>query len=160
MNTIDKTKSLPFRQGIGMVILNKDNKIFVGQRIDSKLKIWQMPQGGILTGETPSKALFREMKEELGSNKAEIIAESKKWYSYHIPDFLISKLWNGQYKGQKQKWFLLKFYGEDDEIKIQTEEPEFKEWKWVNKESLFKIAAPFKQKLYKEVIAEFGPFLK
>lgn len=144
---------LPFRPGIGIMILNAQNQVFVGKRIDSRG--WQMPQGGIDLGETPSSAALREMKEEIGSGKGEIIAETKKWYSYNLPDALIPKLWNGQYCGQKQKWFLVKYTGTDSEINLLTDIPEFEEWKWVDIADLTRIVVPFKRKLYSRVIAEF-----
>lgn len=150
---------LPFRRGVGMMILNKDRHIFVGKRVESKFEAWQMPQGGILTGETPSRAVFREMKEEIGCDKGNIVAETKKWYSYNIPDFLINKLWAGQYKGQKQKWFLLEFTGLDSDINIHTENPEFREWRWVSINEILDIIVPFKKRLYLAVIKEFQNLL-
>ena len=155
----DSTEQLPFRHGVGMMILNKQGHIFVGKRVESKFEAWQMPQGGILTGETPSRAVFREMKEEIGSDYGNIIAETKKWYSYNIPDFLISKLWAGQYKGQKQKWFLVEFTGSDADINVDTETPEFREWRWVPKEEILDIIVPFKKRLYMAVIKEFEHLL-
>lgn len=150
---------LPFRHGVGMMILNKQGSIFVGKRVESKFEAWQMPQGGILTGETPSRAVFREMKEEIGCDSGKIIAETKKWYSYNIPDFLVSKLWAGQYRGQKQKWFLVEFLGENDDINIETETPEFREWKWASKDEILDIIVPFKKRLYKAVMKEFEHLL-
>lgn len=150
---------LPFRLGVGMMILNKDGHILVGKRVESKFEAWQMPQGGILTGETPSRAVFREMKEEIGCDCGRIVAETKKWYSYNIPDFLISKLWDGQYKGQKQKWFLVEFTGSDSDINIETENPEFREWRWVPKEEILDIIVPFKKRLYIAVMKEFDHLL-
>ena len=109
---IKKESALPFRPGVGMMILNKDKRVFVGKRIDSKANGWQMPQGGIDIGETPSCAAMREMEEEIGTNKGRILAESKNWYSYRIPEFLIPRLWDGQYCGQKQTWFMIEFLGD------------------------------------------------
>ena len=153
------SEELPFRHGVGMMILNKQGHIFVGKRVESKFEAWQMPQGGILTGETPSKAVFREMKEEIGCDCGNIIAETKKWYSYNIPGFLINKLWAGQYKGQKQKWFLVEFTGSDGDISVDTEMPEFREWRWVSKEEILDIIVPFKKRLYMAVIKEFEHLL-
>lgn len=152
---IKKDSSLPFRPGVGMLIINKDKRVFVGKRIDSKANGWQMPQGGIDTGETPSGAAMREMEEETGTNKGRIIAESKNWYSYRIPEFLIPRLWDGQYCGQRQKWFLIEFTGEDSDINIQTEHPEFIEWQWVDFSELLSNIIPFKVKLYTQVVKEF-----
>ena len=151
---------LPFRQGVGMVILDKNDRIFVGKRIDSKVNSWQMPQGGIDLGETPSSAALREMQEEIGSGSGEIIAESKKWYSYRVPNFLIPKLWDGKYCGQRQKWFLIRFTGKDSDININTEHPEFDQWKWLDFDQLLVDIIPFKLKLYQQVIEEFRSFLQ
>ena len=151
---------LPYRLGVGMMILNEKNQIFVGKRVDAKMEAWQMPQGGIDIGETPSKAALREMEEEIGSGSGLIIAESKNWYSYDLPKFLIPKLWSGSYKGQKQKWFLIRFTGAESEINIQTDHPEFEDWRWVDLAELLDIIIPFKKKLYEAVVMEFGPLIK
>lgn len=151
---------LPYRLGVGMMIINDKNQVFVGKRVDAKLHAWQMPQGGIHLGETPSKAALREMKEEIGSSSGYIIAESKNWYSYDIPKFLIPKLWDGNYKGQKQKWFLIKFTGSDEDINIATDHQEFLEWRWADIQQLYDIIIPFKKKLYKAVLDEFIPLIK
>jgi putative (di)nucleoside polyphosphate hydrolase len=151
---------LPFRPGVGMMIVDSKNRIFLGKRVDSKINGWQMPQGGIDIGETPSKAALREMEEEIGCNKGYIIAESKNWYSYRIPEFLIPKLWNGKYCGQRQKWFLIRFIGKDSDININTKHPEFDQWKWVNYKELLLNILPFKIKLYKQVIKEFSQILE
>lgn len=150
---------LPYRLGVGMMIINDRNQIFVGKRIDAKMQAWQMPQGGIDLGETPSKAALREMLEETGSASGYIIAESKNWYSYDIPKFLIPKLWGGSYKGQKQKWFLIKFTGSDDDINLATDHQEFSEWRWADINELYDIIIPFKRKLYQAVLDEFKPLL-
>lgn len=147
--------NLPFRPGVGMMIIDKDNRVFVGRRVDSKSDAWQMPQGGIDLGETPSSAALREMEEEIGSSKGEIIAESKRWYSYRLPEFLINKLWGGQYCGQRQKWFLIRFTGQDGDININTKHPEFDSWRWMDFNELLDHIIPFKYKLYSKVISEF-----
>ncbi|RYE06091.1 MAG: RNA pyrophosphohydrolase [Rickettsiaceae bacterium] len=146
---------LPYRPGVGMVIINQKNQIFLGRRIDTRIEAWQMPQGGIDLGETPSCAALREMMEETGTNKGLIIAESKYWYSYDLPKFLIPKLWNGSFKGQKQKWFLIRFIGSDSDININTDTPEFGEWRWSSSSELPKVIIPFKRKLYEAVLKEF-----
>lgn len=151
--------NLPFRQGVGMMIIDKDNRVFVGKRIDSKANGWQMPQGGIDLGETPSAAALREMEEEIGSNKGDVIAESKKWYSYRVPTAAIPRLWDGQYCGQKQKWFLIRFTGEDSDINVNTEHPEFDQWKWVDFDNLLNDIISFKYNLYKQVVDEFKGLL-
>ncbi len=152
-------KKLPYRPGVGLMILNQDLEVFVGRRIDSKTEAWQMPQGGIDDGETPEDAAMREMEEEIGTRNAEIIFKTKEWYKYDLPVYLISKLWNGRYRGQRQKWFLLKFLGQDSDIDITKHQQEFTEWKWVNIEDLPQIIVPFKKKLYITVIEEFRDVL-
>ncbi len=137
------------------MILNDKFEVFVGKRIDSKTEAWQMPQGGIDEGETPKESALREMKEEIGTDNAEILAETKQWYHYDLPFYLISKLWNGRYRGQRQKWFLLKYLGTDEEIDIDSKHPEFIVWKWVKMEELPQIIVPFKKNLYISVIEEF-----
>ena len=151
--------SLPFRPGVGMMIVNKNNKIFVAKRLHSKSNGWQMPQGGIDLGETPSVAALREMKEEIGSDNGEIIAESKHWYSYRIPEFLVPRLWGGQFCGQRQKWFLIRFLGNDSEINLETEHQEFEDWKWIDVQQLLDDVIPFKIVLYQRIIKDFSPFL-
>jgi putative (di)nucleoside polyphosphate hydrolase len=149
------TNDLPFRPGVGMMIIDKNNRVFVAKRIDAKSSGWQMPQGGIDLGETPSMAALREMLEEIGSNKGHIIAESARWYSYRLPEALVPKLWSGKYCGQRQKWFLIRFTGTDDDINISTTTPEFSSWRWVKPNELLKIIIPFKLKLYRKVLEEF-----
>jgi putative (di)nucleoside polyphosphate hydrolase len=151
---------LPYRRGVGMVIINDNGQIFLGKRLESKFEAWQMPQGGIFVGETPSKAVKREMMEEIGCNSGEILAETKKWYSYNIPEFLVSKLWDGRYKGQQQKWFLIRFTGTDSDINVNTDNPEFREWRWANISELLEIIVPFKKLLYKAVLKEFEPIIR
>jgi putative (di)nucleoside polyphosphate hydrolase len=155
----ERARLLPYRLGVGMMILNSNRKVFVGKRVDAKIEAWQMPQGGIDIGETPSRAAMREMEEEIGSNAGRIIAESKNWYSYDLPKFLIPKLWDGRYKGQKQKWFLIQFTGNDNDINLNTEHPEFEDWRWADLSELHDIIIPFKRKLYQAVIVEFQSFL-
>lgn len=142
-----------------MMIVNKDNKVFVGKRVDSKGENWQMPQGGIDLGETPSSAALREMLEEIGTDKGYIIAESRYWYSYDVPKFLTAKLWGGNFRGQKQKWFLIRFTGQDGDINVNTAAPEFQSWRWADIDDLESIIVPFKVKLYKAVIQEFRSVL-
>ncbi len=153
-------EALPYRPGVGMMIINKEKRIFVAKRLDTKVQAWQMPQGGINLGETPSKAAIREMEEEIGTSLARIIAESKYWYSYDIPKFLIQKLWDGHYRGQRQKWFLIEFTGKDEDINLNTSFPEFTEWRWADLDELPDIIIPFKKRLYLEVINEFSSFFK
>jgi putative (di)nucleoside polyphosphate hydrolase len=148
-------KLLPYRRGVGLMIIDHQHRVFVGRRTDTKSNAWQMPQGGIDLGETASSAAFREMKEEIGSNNGYILAESKYWYSYDLPKFLIPRLWNGEFRGQKQKWFLIKFIGTDQDININTDNPEFNAWQWINCEKLLEVIIPFKLKLYQAILKEF-----
>jgi putative (di)nucleoside polyphosphate hydrolase len=148
-------KRLPYRPSVGLMILNDKFEVFVGRRVDTKGDAWQMPQGGIDDGESPKEAALREMKEEIGTNDAEVIAETKQWYKYELPTHLIKKLWNGRYRGQRQKWFLVKYLGKDEDINIRYADVEFADWKWVNIEELTQIIVPFKKKLYISVIEEF-----
>lgn len=149
-----------YRPGIGLMILNHENKIFLGKRSKESKKYWQMPQGGIQIGETPKAAAMREMLEEIGTNNCRIIAETNKWYFYDIPFKISAETWNKNYIGQMQKWFLIKFEGSDEEIDIISQEnSEFQEWKWENLELVIKSAIPFKRKLYASVISEFANFL-
>lgn len=150
---------MPFRPGVGMMIIDKNDRVFVGKRVDSKANGWQMPQGGIDLGETPSTAALREMAEEIGSDKGEIIAESKRWYSYRLPEFLIPKLWDGKYCGQRQKWFLIRFTGQDSDINVKTKHPEFDSWRWMEMHELLDNIIPFKYKLYSRIIIEFKEFI-
>lgn len=154
-----KISSLPYRRGVGMMIINDKGQVFLGQRLETRYEAWQMPQGGIDTAETPSSAVKREMLEELGSDNGEILAETKRWYSYDIPEFLVPKLWGGRYRGQKQKWFLIRFMGQDSEINISTDTPEFKEWRWAEIEELPDLIIPFKKVLYEAVLKEFTPLI-
>jgi putative (di)nucleoside polyphosphate hydrolase len=142
------------------MLMNDRKEIFVGRRIDTKIDAWQMPQGGIDDNETPSQAVMREMLEEVGTNNAEIVAESSKWFQYNLPDYLIPKLWGGQYRGQKQKWFILRFLGQDSDFNLNTAHPEFAQWRWASEDELTNIIVPFKRRLYEAVIAEFKEMLR
>ena len=147
---------LPYRPGVGLMLLNRENKVFVAQRIDTAIAAWQMPQGGIDEGEDPRDAALRELEEEIGTDKAEIIAESRRWFDYDLPRDLVPKVWHGRYRGQTQKWFALRFLGEDSDIDIETEDPEFSAWKWAAHEELPGFIVPFKLQLYRAVLKEFA----
>lgn len=147
--------SLPYRRGVGLMVLNKDNRVLVGKRLDSKGDIWQMPQGGIDGDETVIEAAFRELLEETSISSVELISESKNWFYYDVPDFLVGKLWDGKYRGQKQKWILLRFIGDEKEINISTSHPEFGEWKWVDVDLLPELVVSFKRNLYNSIVEEF-----
>lgn len=147
--------SLPYRNGVGVMLFNRQGQVFVAKRIDTTSEAWQMPQGGMDPGESPLQAAVRELKEEIGTDKVELIRESHDWYTYDLPDDLVCKLWGGCYRGQRQKWFAMRFLGEDGDINLETEEPEFLEWKWVDMKLLPDMIVPFKRNLYKALIEEF-----
>ena len=149
-----------YRRGGGMMIINKKKEIFLGQRFDKDKSAWQMPQGGIDRGEKELTAFKREMLEETGIGKDyKIIIKSKKYFYYNLPKYLQKRLWQGKFVGQKQKWFLIDYFGEDKDINIKTKKPEFQKWNWTSKESMLKLIVPFKRKLYKEIVDEFKDFL-
>ena len=147
----EKYKTLPLRSGVGIVVLNNRNKIFVAKRIDNPKDFWQMPQGGIDKGEDFLSAAYRELKEETNITKVELIKELDGFMTYELPDRLLGIIWKGKYKGQRQKWFIMRFIGEDSEINIQTKKPEFLEWKWIDLESLTNVVVNFKLHVYKEL---------
>ena len=148
-------KRLPLRRGVGIVLVNRAGKVFVARRIDTRAVAWQMPQGGIDKGETPKQAVLRELQEEVGTDKAEIIAEMNDWVTYDLPEHLIGVAFHGKYKGQKQKWFALRFTGEDADINLTTHEPEFSSYQWVDMDTLPGLIVPFKRDTYRQVIAAF-----
>jgi putative (di)nucleoside polyphosphate hydrolase len=152
--------SLPYRLGVGLVLFNAEGLVWVGRRLDQQGDAWQMPQGGIDEGETPEQAALRELEEEIGTARAEIIAESKDWLTYELPPDLLGVAWKGRYRGQKQKWFALRFIGQDADISIDTEHPEFAEWRWVAFDRLVELIVPFKRDLYRQVTAEFAGLAK
>lgn len=152
-------KLLPYRRGVGMFVINQEKKVFIGKRIDSKNNSWQMPQGGIDGEETIVEAVLREIKEESGITSVEVVAETMHWYYYDLPASLVPRFWHGQFRGQKQKWVLLRFIGLDDEINLQNEHPEFYKWRWAEIHELPKLVIPFKRKLYQSVIEEFEPII-
>jgi putative (di)nucleoside polyphosphate hydrolase len=145
-----------YRSGVGVVLLNTRGEVFVGRRADLKDEAWQMPQGGIDDGETPQQAAFRELKEEIGTDQADVIAESRRWFQYDVPPELIPKHWSGRCKGQRQRWLVMIFSGTDSDINLSTGHPEFDAWRWVPVSDLFELAAPFKRQLYLDVIGEFS----
>ena len=147
-------KELPLRIGVGIALLNHENKIFVGKRIDNPANSWQMPQGGVKKNEDFLKAAKRELEEETGVKSVELIKKLDGWLKYDLPKNLLGKLWKGKYRGQKQKWFVMKFLGKNDEINVKTKNPEFLDWKWVNPSELPDIAVNFKVNVYKEIKKE------
>ena len=152
-------KKLPLRMGVGIVLLNSENKVFVGKRIDNPGIFWQMPQGGVDNNEKFSDAALRELNEETSIKSVEIIKEIENWYTYELPGYLLGKIWKGKYKGQKQKWFIMKFIGKEKEINLNTKRPEFLEWKWVEPKNLTKIVVNFKLRVYKEILKEIEKIL-
>ena len=144
-------KDLPLRSGVGIVLLNKENKVFVAKRIDNPKNFWQMPQGGVNKGEDFLKAAYRELEEETSIKSVELIKELEGNIVYELPERLLGIIWNGKYKGQKQKWFLMKFIGKEKEINIKTKNPEFLDWKWIEIDLITDYVVDFKHHVYKEV---------
>ena len=147
----ERFKNLPLRNGVGIVVLNKENKVFVAKRIDNPKNFWQMPQGGVDEGEDLLSAAYRELEEETSMKKVELIQEIEGILTYELPDHLLGVIWKGKYKGQKQKWFLMKYLGDNDEINIKTKKPEFLEWKWVELDKITEAVVDFKLNVYKEL---------
>ena len=147
----DKFKNLPLRNGVGIIVLNNKNKVFVARRIDNPKNFWQMPQGGVDKGESLLEAAYRELKEETNITNVKLIKEIEGTLTYELPAHLLGKIWKGKYKGQKQKWFLMRFLGLDSDINIKTENPEFVEWKWINLEEITNVVVNFKLHVYKDL---------
>ena len=147
----EKYRKLPLRSGVGIVVINKENKVFVARRIDNSKNFWQMPQGGVDEGEDFLTAAYRELKEETSIKKVELIEEVDGLLTYLLPDRLLGIIWKGKYKGQKQKWFLMRYLGEDSEINLRTDKPEFLDWKWVDLKEITKFVVDFKLHVYKEL---------
>jgi len=145
-----------YRRGVGIMLLNGAREVFVGRRIDQQEEAWQMPQGGIDGDETPRQAAFRELREEAGTDQAEIVAESAGWYRYDLPENLRGRLWRGRYRGQTQKWFAMRFTGTDADIDLATHHPEFNAWQWVAHDRLDALIVPFKRQLYYDILTEFA----
>jgi putative (di)nucleoside polyphosphate hydrolase len=146
-----KFSGLPLRSGVGIIVLNKENKVFVARRIDNPKNFWQMPQGGVDEGENFLKAAYRELEEETSIKNIELIKELDGTITYELPDRLLGIIWKGKYKGQKQKWFLMRFTGEEQEINIKTKNPEFLEWKWIELDQITNVVVDFKLHVYKEL---------
>ena len=157
---IDPT-TLPYRPCAGVMLVNRDGKVFVGQRLDSVLEAWQMPQGGIDPGEDALEAAWRELWEETGVARelAELVAEAPEELTYDLPPDLIGKVWKGKWRGQRQRWFLFRFLGEDEDIDIATPEPEFRAWRWADPADLPELIVPFKRELYKQLLTVFRDHL-
>ena len=151
VNMEEKFRNLPLRKGVGIVVLNKDNRIFVAKRIDNPKNFWQMPQGGVDIGEDFLTAAYRELYEETSIKNVELIKEIDGTTTYELPNHLLGIIWKGKYKGQKQKWFLMRYLGTDDKINIKTKKPEFLEWKWIDLEMITDVVVDFKLEVYKEL---------
>jgi putative (di)nucleoside polyphosphate hydrolase len=147
--------SLPYRPGVGIMLLNQKGEVFVAKRIDMTSEAWQMPQGGIDEGEDPLTAAQRELFEETSVRDATLLAESRDWISYDLPEHLIPKLWGGRYRGQAQKWYAMRFDAADSQINLETAHPEFSEWRWVPMETLPDVIVPFKREMYARLVEEF-----
>ena len=142
------------------MLLNKENRVFVAKRIDTDVEAWQMPQGGIDEGENPRDAALRELEEETGITNATIIAEYDDWLTYELPDDLYGKVWKGRYGGQTMRWFVMRYHGNDDDINIATEHPEFSTWRWAEMEDLEDIIIPFKRNIYRTLTAYYSYLVK
>ena len=150
--------NLPYRKGVGAMLFDTSGRVFVARRIDTQGDAWQLPQGGVDGSEKPRRAVLRELGEEIGTDNAEIIAKSSRWFRYDLPDHLVGKVWGGKYRGQKQRWFALRFLGTDADIDLESHgHPEFDAWRWVEVGDLPALAVPFKRPLYEALVAEFGP---
>ena len=147
---------LPLRIGVGVILLNDKNNVFVGKRIDNPKNSWQMPQGGVDENEDFLQAAKRELEEETGVKSVKLIKELDGWFKYDLPEYLLGKLWEGKYRGQKQKWFVMKFLGKSSEINVKTKNPEFFEWKWIELSKLPNIAVHFKVNIYKKIKEELA----
>lgn len=154
-------EQLPYRPCVGIMLCSARGEIFAGRRIDGARNAWQMPQGGIDPGESPRAAALRELREEtgVGQSLAEPVSSIDRWMRYDLPENLVPSLWGGKFRGQKQKWFLYRFTGADAQIDIDTEEPEFSEWRWLSADELLDHVVPFKRRVYEEVLRAFGPLL-
>jgi putative (di)nucleoside polyphosphate hydrolase len=145
---------LPLRIGVGIILLNDKNNVFVGKRIDNPKNSWQMPQGGVDENEDFLQAAKRELEEETGVKSVKLIKELDGWFKYDLPEYLLGKIWEGKYRGQKQKWFVMKFLGKSSEINVKTKNPEFFEWKWIELSQLASIAVHFKVDIYRKIKEE------
>ena len=154
-----KHKELPLRIGVGIVVLNTENKVFVGKRKDNPFDKWQMPQGGVNSNEPLLEAMKRELLEETSIKNIKILKELDRWLEYNLPENLIGKIWKGKFRGQKQKWFFVRFLGSDNEININTKHAEFIDWQWVNIDKLPNLIVVFKKRVYEEITVELKKFI-
>ena len=154
-----KKKKLPLRVGVGIILLNKENKVFVAKRKDNPINKWQMPQGGVDKNEDYQTAMRRELKEETSVTSIEILKELDGWYEYELPNNLLGIIWKGKFRGQKQKWFIVKFIGNENEINLNTKYPEFIEWKWVKPNNLPEVIVNFKKKVYEKLLIKLNKII-
>ena len=159
MSSFEKFANLPLRLGVGIVVLNRYNEVFVAKRIDNPKNYWQMPQGGVDEGENFYDAALRELEEETSIKNVTLIKEIEGYISYNLPDYLLGIIWKGKYKGQNQKWYIVRFEGIDKEINVNTKKPEFFEWKWINVNDLTKVVVHFKLDVYKKIQNEIKDFI-
>ena len=152
-------KNLPLRIGVGVIVLNDENKIFVGKRKDNPVDKWQMPQGGVDKGENFISAMRRELKEETSIQNIKILKQIDQWFEYELPKNLLGIIWKGKFRGQKQKWFVVRFIGNESEINLKTKHPEFIEWKWIEVDDLTKVIVDFKKDVYKKLVLELKKFI-
>jgi len=153
-----KQKNLPMRTGVGIVVLNNQNKVFVGKRKDNPVDKWQMPQGGVDDGEDYLSAMKRELFEETSIKSIEVLEEIERFFEYELPENLIGIIWKGKFRGQKQKWFITKFVGKEKEINLKTKNPEFIEWKWILPEELPNVIVDFKKNIYLDLLKDIKRF--
>ena len=152
-------KKLPLRIGVGAIVLNSENKIFVGKRADNPIDKWQMPQGGVDKGENFISAMKRELKEETSIQNIKILKQIDQWFEYELPKNLLGIIWKGKFRGQKQKWFIVRFIGNESEINLKTKHPEFIEWKWIEIDELTNVIVDFKKDVYKKLAIEIKKFI-
>lgn len=159
--TPEQIAALPYRPNVGIMLINPQGLIFAAQRLDSAVPAWQMPQGGVDEGEDPRHAALRELGEEIGVPPAlvQVVDETPGWLTYDLPHDIVPKIWKGRFRGQRQKWFLLRYLGQDAQIDIEREHPEFSEWRWIDAASMIEAIVPFKRDIYRQVVAAFRPHL-
>ncbi|MEM8579660.1 MAG: RNA pyrophosphohydrolase [Pseudomonadota bacterium] len=159
--TPDQIAALPYRPCVGLVLADKRGRVFAGQRIDSEVAAWQMPQGGIDKGESPREAALRELCEETGvlPDLVDVVAETADWVTYDLPHDIVPRIWKGRFRGQRQRWVLMRFLGTDADIDIETEIPEFSQWRWLEPDMVLASIVPFKREVYMSVFDEFAPYL-